>query len=460
VNYLGFEFHGRADFSRSQKFALAEQTKRVFRELNQPLTITVFFSRTTISPVSALFPDVRNLLNEFVFSGRKKIRVEYVDPVRDLTRAREVQALHKFRADENVLILEYDGRTAFLPVAQMADFDLSALAAGGEPRLLAFKGEAALTSAILGLVDPGKKKVYFLQGHGEPGMGMDSPLSTFRDHIARQNVVAESLNLAGVDTVPADAAAVFVIAPTVDLEERTIHLLNEYWKADGKLMLLLEPTAETPRLDEWCASFGIRPRNDRVLRTVRLGFATGILKEVTCEFSPESQITRRLVGMSLFLPGQTRSIAMEAVEDISAKPLLQPLEEFWGEKDFVADEKTGVRYDEGRDAGQPLFVGASVSKGGVSDDRVQVETGKLVLVGNAQFALDAALSSQGLDFLVSATHWLLERGQLAGIAPKPARYFALNLSDRQLGLLSLISLVVMPAVAGGMALVLAIRRRS
>jgi hypothetical protein len=383
-----------------------------------------------------------------------------VDPVRELTRAREIQARHKFRADENVIILEYDGRTAFLPVAQMADFDLAALAAGGEPRLLAFKGEAALTSAMLGLVDPEKKKVYFLQGHGEPGMGADSPLSVFRDYITRQNVTTGQLNPAALDAIPGDAAAVFLVAPTTDLEERTARLLEDYWKNDGKLLILLEPTALTPRLDELCARTGLRPRKDRVLRTVRLGFATGILKEVTAEFSLDSQITKRLAGMTLFLPGQTRSIALEPSDGVTLKPLLQPLEEFWGETDFVADEQTGVRYDEGRDAGQPLFVGATAAEGGLSDDRVQVETGKLVLVGNAGFALDAAISSQGLDFLVSATHWLLERGHLAGVTPKPARYFALNLSDRQLGLLSSLVLVAMPAAAALMAILVALRRRA
>jgi hypothetical protein len=458
VNYLAFEFSGRVDFSRSQKFALSEQTKRVIRELKQPLNITVFFSRTTISPVSALDPDVRNLLKEFVFSGRKQIHVEYVDPVRDLTRAREVQARHKFRADENVLILEYDGRTAFLPVAQMADFDLNALSAGGEARVLAFKGEAALMSAMIGLVSPGKKKVYFLEGHGEPPVTGNSALSTFRDYITRQNVEVAPLSLAAMDVIPADAAAVFLIAPTADLEEREVQILRQYWEGQGKLMVLLEPSALTPRLDAFSAGVGLAPRNDRVLRTVRLGFATGILREVTAEFLPENPITRRLAGLSLFLPGETKSIAM--APDSPTGPLLQPVEEFWGEVDFVTDDQQGVRYDEGRDTGQPLYVGALATGGRLSAEGVQVETAKFVIVGNAQFALDAALSAQGLDFLVSATHWLLERGHLTGIAPKVTRYFPLNLTDRQLGLLSLISLILMPAAAAILAIILAVGRRS
>ncbi len=461
IQVLAFEFYARWDFSRSQKFALAEQTKRVIRKLDQPLRITVFFSRTTLSPASMLYLDVQNLMKEFVFSGRNRIHVEYVDPVRDLSRARELQGKHKFRADENVLILEYDGRTAFLPVAEMADFDLSPMETGGRPRVLAFNGEASLTAAMLGLVSPDPKKIYFLEGLGEPPLsGPDSAISRFRDYLARQNAVLESLNPGVLDAIPADADAVFLIAPMVDPEERVIQLLAGYWKRGGRLMILLEPTAATPRLDALCAQMGLRPRDDRVLRTVRLGFATGILREVTCEFSPGSEITRRLAGLSLFLPGQTRSIALEPADNLAMRPLLQPMEEFWGETDYVTDSTRGVRYDDGRDTGQPLYVAGSSARGGTADDRLQVGSSKLVLVGSSEFALDAALSGPGLDFLVSCAHWLTDRSHLVGEVPKPERYFVLNFSDRQLGLLSLVSLGLLPGLAALVALLIWLRRRA
>lgn len=462
ANFISFEIWVRADFSRTQKFALAEQTKRVIRELKSPVEVTVFFSQTTVSPVSALYPDVRNLLDEFVFSGRERIRVEFIDPVRDLTRARELQAKHQFRADENVLVIEYEGRVAMLPVAQMADFDLGAIEFGGQPRILAFKGEQALTSALLGLVNPVARKVYFLQGHGEPSVEDPSPISVFRNYIARQNVLVAPLNLASLDAMPEDCAALFVIAPLVDIQEREAQILESYWKAEGKMLTLLDPVAETPRLDALLGSVGLRPRGDRILRIVKLGFATGILREVTAEFYSQNPVTRRLAGLTLFLPGQSQSIALEPPQDepVALRPLLQPAEEFWGEVDHVTDNQTGVRYDEGRDAGQPLYVAASAERGGVADDRVTVATAKWIVVGNSEFALDAALSSQGLDFLVSATHWLLERGGMTGIAPKVNQYFSLNLSQAQIGNLSALVLLLMPGAAGLAAFLIWMRRRT
>ena len=462
INFLGWEFPWRADWSRSQKFALAGQTKRVLRDLQKPVEVTVFFSRSSISPATALQPDVLALLDELIFSGRGKIRVEVVDPVRDLARAREVQARHRFRADENVVILEYDGRVAFVPVVEMADFAPVA-SPGMAPRVTAFRGEEVIVGALVGLMSPGQRVVYAVIGHGEPGAGDGTPISMFLDSIRRQNVVVRDLLLAGVDNVPDDAAALLIIGPGQDFSEQEIRVLSDYFHEGGSLLVLLDPQAATPRLDAFLASAGLRPRNDRVLRTVRLGFATGILREVTVEFSPSSPITRRMAGLTLFLPGQTQSLALEADHEglFSLYPLLQPLEEFWGERDFVNDAQRGVRYEEGRDAGQPLFVGAATARGGAMDGNVEVGSSKLVVTGNSEFVLDAAISPSGLDFLVGSVNWLLDRGRLAATTPKVRRYFPLRLSDAQMSQLSMLALAGLPGAALiGAAFVWWQRRRS
>ncbi|MCX7868990.1 MAG: GldG family protein, partial [Terrimicrobiaceae bacterium] len=322
--------------------------------------------------------------------------------------------------------------------------------------------EERLVAALVGLVNPGERMVYVVTGHGEPEAGPGSPVSTFLDYIRRQNVTARSLALGGVDEIPADAAALLIIGPSQDFSAREIEVLSAFMERGGSLLVLLDPRAPTPRLDSFLAGAGIRPRDDRVLRTVRLGFATGILREVTAEFHPRSPITRRMAGLTLFLPGETKSLALEASGDstFALYPLLQPLEEFWGESDYITDERRGVRYDEGRDAGQPLFVAAGSARGGAEDGSVEIGSSKLVVVGNCEFALDAALSPAGLDFLVSATHWLLDRGRLAAATPKTRRYFPLHLTDEQMSRLNALALLILPGCAAGMALLVWWRRRA
>jgi hypothetical protein len=257
-----------------------------------------------------------------------------------------------------------------------------------------------------------------------------------------------------------------VIAPQTDLTEREAAILSKYWtETQGRLLVLLDPNANTPHLRALLESTGIEPVNDRVLRLVRLPFAMGILREVTAEYMPKNPITKRLSG-DLMFPGVTQSLTADEAKAKAANVQLWPLiiakEDFWGEMDYVTDEKHGVRYDEGRDIGQPVYVAMAAACGGVNDDRVEVESSKLVAVGSCEFAWDGAISkqAQSLDFLLSATNWLLDRRQLTGGIPKNIQQFSLNLTDHQVSSLSFYTLIVMPGAVALLGIVAWLRRRS
>ncbi|HVD94536.1 MAG TPA: hypothetical protein VNE84_00170, partial [Candidatus Limnocylindria bacterium] len=57
VNSLAFKHYARWDFSRDQKYAVSDKTKRFLDTLKGKMRITVFFSPST--PITA---DVQNLL--------------------------------------------------------------------------------------------------------------------------------------------------------------------------------------------------------------------------------------------------------------------------------------------------------------------------------------------------------------------------------------------------------------
>jgi ABC-type uncharacterized transport system involved in gliding motility auxiliary subunit len=95
----------------------------------------------------------------------------------------------------------------------------------------------------------------------------------------------------------------------------------------------------------------------------------------------------------------------------------------------------------------------------VKDERVEVESAKLIAVGSSEFALDAALNQQGLDFLLSSMNWLLDRGQFTGVVPKAVKHFSLNLTDAQLGSIALYTMIIMPGIAALAGIVVWWRRR-
>jgi hypothetical protein len=110
-----------------------------------------------------------------------------------------------------------------------------------------------------------------------------------------------------------------------------------------------------------------------------------------------------------------------------------------------------------------VIVAASAEKGGVRDERVDVATSRMVVVGNSTFVQDAALASanaQGnLDFMGSVINRLLERTKLTGIAPRPVANFNLSLTDTQLRGIALYVVVIIPAAVALLGLLMGLRRR-
>lgn len=462
VNYLGFLHYERRDFSRSQKFSLAGQTRAVLKEFKKPLEVIIISSPTFLSPVSQIFGDLRSLMNEILFNKREGLRIEYVDPTRNLSRIQDLQAKYKLTGLDNLIILDYEGRHRILNIAEMGDFDLSPVAQGGQPVLLAFRGEQVLTSALLALLKPDSETVYFLTGHGEPAP--DRELSNLSEAISQQNAVVKNLSLSSTDVIPPDASALIIVAPKSDLDEREAAVIGSWLRKGGKILILLDPNSSTPRLHSLLANSGIIPRDDRVLRLIQLPMATGILRDVTAHVLPNAEATRRLEGMNILFPGATQSLGFDnpltQQDKIRIRPLVEAAEEFWGETAYLPNQPSGVDYQDGIDNGQPLIIGASADRDAVENDRVGVQSSRLIVMGSSQFAFNAGLSRPGLDLIVGCVNSLIDRGSVSGISPKNATRFTLQLTDIQLSRLALLVVVGIPALAAILGLLAWLRHRA
>lgn len=461
----------RYDFSRSHKFEVSSQTREILWSLGSPAKVIVYFSPSSTSTGSELHADIMALLREYQFlaHGRRDLTLEKVDPLRNPARARDLQAQYRFSGTENVLIVEYGGRSTVIPVPEMGEYDTAPTQYGERPRLVAFRGEQVLTSAFIGLVNPASnRKVYFLQGHGE-GLPGVPPMQIIGQNLKRQNISTAPLNLATDGAVPADASLVVIAGAHFDPSPDEITALRVYWKKGGHLLVLLDPTGETPGLDAFLDEEGkIRPRRDRVLRLVKLGGAVGILRDVTGEFFAGSEITARLVGLNVLFAGNTRSLAINGQRDPSfreerdppTRPLIRAIHGFRGCSDFANAEGKGVSFDPLKDNFFPVYIAAITDLGGVHDDRVALGASRMVVVGSSDFLKDKFLAGTGLDFLSSAINTLIDRTQLAGTTPKTKEFFTLNLDELQLQFLALWSMVAVPLAAALLgALILWGRRR-
>ncbi len=463
VNFLSFRFYERRDFSSDASFSLAEQTKRAIEDARGTLRFILFYSAASPS-----YPRLEALLKEYQYhasSGKRrtKIIVETVDPYRNLARAQELQNKHKFGASENIVIVEYEGRTKILTDSDIAQFDNSGVALGEPPRMVAFSGEAALTGAIIELLQDKQGKVYFLGGFGGHVPGADSQIQTLVQFIERQFFSVGSLDLASLDVIPPDADVLILAGPKYDLSEREAGLLSRYWNENaGRLIVLLDPNAKTPRLKSFLASLGVTPRDDRILRTIDMQTVVGILRDVTGRFADNSPATVGLSGVDSLLIGGTQSLEVRKPlegENLDIRTVLTSADGFWGETKYGLSQGEPVIFEPDQDHPGPLAIAATVERGGVGDKRVKVNSSRLLVVGNSAFATDAALTPANLDFLLNTINWMSDREDLIGIAPKPVKEFRLNLSEDEVGRLTMIVMGALPGLAAVVGIFVWWRRR-
>lgn len=461
LNYMSFRHFKRWDFSRDKKYELSSQTQSLLKNLKKPVKAVVFFSGAT-----EVAPDVTAVLREYEFAADKKFKTEVVDPFRNFTRAQELQTKYKFGANENIVILDYDGRSKFVNAADTADFEMpdqmSMMMGQTQPRIKAFKGEQAITSALIELVEGKPNKVYYLGGHGEPDLnGPD--LKIFGETLKRQNIQIAALNLLNVNSIPEDARALIINGPKYDYSELEMKLLTDFWDKKGRIFVLLNPFAKTTRLTEWIGAQAVVPQDDRVLRTGTFlqtdaegkpQLTTGVVNNTTfIVLDSHTKITKDLAGLSKQFLGATQSLLIDQTQQAIAKvkviPFLQSGEGYWGETDISNGDDKQVFFDPKKDHMGPLPLAAAVEKGGVDDQRVKVDSSRLIVIGNAEFlSSNSYRLSEGVsaDITVNSLNWLLDREDVIGIPPKEKKNVTLNLNEEQLRQIALGVMVLLPGI--------------
>jgi ABC-type uncharacterized transport system involved in gliding motility auxiliary subunit len=448
VNSIAFRHYKRWDFSRDEKYALSDKTKRFLQTIKGKVRITVFFSPNT--PITS---DVQNLLTEYQYAAKGKIDVENIDPERNLSRAKEILEKYKVVSEESLLIIDYDGRNKTVKASEMAEIDQSGMAFGEGPRVTAFKGEQAITSAMMDLVEGKKNTIGYVLGHKEPPLTGESPISILKTFIENENIKFQELNLFEVPAIPAELKAILIVGPQYDFSDREMKLLRDYWDKQGRILLLLDPAAKTPKLDAFLNELGVRVNDDRLMVFLRTGIQElAITRDVQAHFLGNSPITKRLADVRALFLGGTSSLTLEPqrvrATNIQLEPLLAAEKGYFAESDYNTEDQAKLQADAKRSSSAPLTIGASIEQGGSADERVQMNSARAVVVSNATFVQDNALTQdqQALDFVSGGVNWLLSREQLIGIAPKVPKTLTFTLNETSLRGLRWIILVLLPLV--------------
>ncbi|MDZ4287641.1 MAG: Gldg family protein [Prosthecobacter sp.] len=442
VNRLSYRYHTRWDLSPQQSFTLSSATLNFLSKLSKDVFIENMFARD-----SKVYGEMNTLLEEYRINGRGRIRVRSIDPLRDVERAEALKAETRLALDQSGVVVRTGNHVRFITEDELVVRDTGTSTA----RLIKeFRGEDAVTSALINVVEGKERKFYIVVGKGARTEAVLVEAMTALGELGRQqNFQLLPLNLAEVNRVPDDADGVLLVGLRYDLSEREMTMIKTYW--EGKragLLVLLDPSGETQRLNAFLGLHGVTPRSDRVLYAESTG--TGTRKEFSVQavFDNESSITRPLSSSTTNLPGQSQSLDVRFDDEflrnqnITAHPLIGASDRYWGEKNYLEDLPV---VDE-EDTKPPIFLAASVERGSVADERLRVDSCRMVVVGNAAMLDKKSALAANRDFVACSLNWIINRDSLIGVGSKMIHSYRIQLAPRQHELIFWITTIALPGV--------------
>jgi len=449
LNYLSYRHYHRTDWSAKQFYSLSSKTTGLLDTLEKPLEVTVFFQ-----PGNVLYEDIHNLLREYQFHT-DQLNIQWVDPDRDIAQTEELAVKYQV-SEPNVVVFSYEGRNKYKRADEIAQIDASK----GDPKLIAFKGEQAFSSAIQEVVQKTVPTVYFLTGHGErdiENFDTRTGFSGLSQLIERDNVDVQTLELSLEKQIPADCAALIIAGPSQKMSTTEADLINSWLRRSGRLLVLADSRQESglePLLREW----GVVLRNDIVLDPART--MTG--REVFVSAYTTHPVTKKLntTAAIFHLP---RSVEPDTTQSTSAdRPRVTPLalssESSWSESQ---PDESPAQYDEGTDdiLGQ-ISLAVAVEKGATAGRLdMQIRPTRMIVFGDSGFVSNGGLTGGDTSLFMSSLNWLLDREQLMAIAPKAVDDTQLKLTRDDIQMLFWSVVLGIPILTAFPGLVLWIRRR-
>jgi ABC-type uncharacterized transport system involved in gliding motility auxiliary subunit len=452
INFISSRRYARKDISRQQTTTLSDQTLRALSGLTEPVSVTVFFQ-----PTSRLYDLTHDLLTEYE-RRNPNLKVEYVDPQQDIARAEQLVKELQI-TDLNLVVFRAGNRSKHLTDADLAELDFGPMQMGGQPRVTAFKGEDAFTSAIIAVTRGTPPAVWFTSGHGEKSIEDTEPLglTELKEALTRQDMKVETVTLLERTEIPAEIKLVVIAGPTRRFTDQETALLQAYLMRGGKLLALLDPLDDSG-LTGWLANWGAVVGNDIVVDPARqLPFVSAANLFVT-EYSAHPLVEKMKTLATLFPLARSVRRSEPQPEGVTVTPLATTSPDGWGETQTSVEQ---FEFHEGQDLKGPVPVAAAVERTIAAQGEAPAASARMVVIGDSDFVINAQLPNVGnRDFILAAVYWLIEQEDLIGIGPKPMNSVKLNLTAPQLTGVFWFSFLALPVVFGALGAMMWWTRRT
>jgi gliding-associated putative ABC transporter substrate-binding component GldG len=229
VNLIGNDLFFRLDFTEDQRYTLSESTMDILSDLQDPVTVTAYFSEDLQPQFDRMRQDFMNLLEEYSTRSDDKVVFSFVNPNENDEKEREAQ-------QNGIQPLVISSREKNQSVQKRAYMG-AVINYGEATEIIPFlepgaQMEYALTMAIKKMTVPEKQPVGIISGHGEPTMNelgeMVNELQVL--YAPEATTLADSVALEKYKTL-------VWIRPADSIPESHFQKLDQFVKNGGNLVM-------------------------------------------------------------------------------------------------------------------------------------------------------------------------------------------------------------------------------
>jgi len=421
INILSNRFFFRLDFTQDNQYTLSSTTKNMLSTLDDPITVTAYFSEDLPPAIGQTKAEFKDMLVEYASRSKGNVLYEFVNPNKDQTTETEAMKagvssvmINVREKDQTVqkkaylgAIIKFEGKNEVIPFIRPGE-----------------SMEYILSAAIKKLITKNKPSIGFIQGNGAPA------LSSFQQALTNLKVLynVESVNFTD-STNLAKYKTLCLIAPTDSFSDKKLKILDKYLADQGHLYLAINRvngdlskatgTEVTTGLEKWLAQIGVKidpafvvdSRCANVSVRQQQGaftFDTQIPFPYLPVISTFAQhpVTKGLESVVLqfaspiSFTGDTSKVKYLPLAYTSEKsgeensPLYFNIQKKWGESDFS----------------RPKLTVAAVLDGKISGDRKS----KMIVISDGDFAVNGEgqqahqLQPDNLNLMVNSIDWLAD----------------------------------------------------
>jgi len=232
VNILANSFFLRLDFTADRRYTLSKATRKILKDIKEPITVTAYFSKDVPAEIQKVRQDFKELLVEYSNNSRHRVAFEFVNPSdNEQLQQKAAQAgvqpiMIKVREKDQMkqqkvflgAVVQFGEKSEAIPVIQPG----AAM-------------EYALSSAIKKLIVTDKPAVGMLQGQGEPSLAGIHQAYTSLEVMYNVDLVY----LTDTTYTLNKYKTIVIVAPRDTIRDRYLAQLDRYLNEGGNLFIAL-----------------------------------------------------------------------------------------------------------------------------------------------------------------------------------------------------------------------------